>query len=133
MPAEPFISGQLRFRGISDSLAASHLEGSECCLIHVDNPLRAERTYVNPQVRVGYNSGAYTAVHPQGIPSSTWQIYKALWGNRLLRWSTSSWLKEWRTQRTVAKWSRRSKEDEAGVICLVNEMQVLTENGWAHV
>jgi hypothetical protein len=60
MPAEPFVSSPpLQFRGISDSLAASHLEGSECCFIHVDNPFSVKkRTYVNPQVRVGYNKEA---------------------------------------------------------------------------
>jgi hypothetical protein len=133
MPAEPFISGQLRFRGISDSLAKSHLEGSECCLIHVDNPLRTKGTYVNPQVRVGYNGGAYTAVHPHGIPPSFWGVYKALLGNRIRRWSTTLWIKEWGVRRTVAQWRRRTKEKEAGEICLINEMQVLAANGWAHV
>jgi hypothetical protein len=33
------IKAPLRFRGISDSLAKYHLEASECCLIHFDNPL----------------------------------------------------------------------------------------------
>jgi hypothetical protein len=37
MPARPFVSSpSLRFRGIPDSLAASYIEGSECCLIHTD-------------------------------------------------------------------------------------------------
>jgi hypothetical protein len=135
MPAEPFTKDALRFRGISDSLAASHLEGSECCLIHVDNPLRAKRTYVNPQVRVGYSGVAYNNVHPQKILLSSWEIYKALWENRLRRWTTSPWLKERKIRRKVAEWKRSSKkkEDEPGEICLINEMQVLAANGWAHV
>ncbi|EAQ87609.1 hypothetical protein CHGG_04228 [Chaetomium globosum CBS 148.51] len=54
----------LRFRGIPDSLAALHLEASECCLIHADNPgSRTRGVYVNPAVRVGYNRLAYDAVH----------------------------------------------------------------------
>jgi hypothetical protein len=134
MPAEPFLSGELRFRGISDTLAASHLEGSECCLVHTDNPLHERRVYVNPQVRVGYSGEAYNAVHPQSFLQSPWTIYKAIWTNRLLQWTTSPWLKEWRVQRRVLEWKRRGHGDhEAGEVCLVNEMQVVTDNGWAHV
>ncbi|KAH8688674.1 cryptococcal mannosyltransferase 1-domain-containing protein [Phaeosphaeriaceae sp. PMI808] len=135
MPAEPFVSKpSLRLRGISDSLATSHLEGSECCLIHIDNPLRVEkRTYVNPQVRVGYSAEAYDAVHSQFLLSS-WQILQALWENRIRRWVTSPWLKEWRVRRRVDKWrSMGENNEEAGEICLINEMQVLVENGWTHV
>ncbi|EMD58651.1 hypothetical protein GGP41_006101 [Bipolaris sorokiniana] len=136
MPAEPFVSEPpLRFRGIPDSLAMSHLEGSECCLIHIDNPLRAEKqTYVNPQVRVGYSAEAYDAVNPQRYMLSAWWILKALWENRIRRWVTSPSLKEWRVRRRVNKWRSVTKEnEEAGEICLINEMQVLIENGWAHV
>src|SRR5438270_8111059 len=36
--ADPFYRDPpLSFRGIPDSLAIHHLEGSECCLIHADN------------------------------------------------------------------------------------------------
>ncbi|KAF2134173.1 glycosyltransferase family 69 protein [Dothidotthia symphoricarpi CBS 119687] len=128
MPAEPFVSSPpLRFRGISDSLATSHLEGSECCLIHVDNPLRIEKqTYVNPQVRVGYNGKAYDGMHPQKVLLSSWQVFKALWENRIRRWITSPLLKEWSVRGRVG-------HEEDGKICLVDEMQVLRGNGWAHV
>lgn len=136
MPAEPFVSEtSLRFRGTSDSLAASHVEGSECCLIHIDNPLRAEkRTFLNPQVRVGYSAEAYDAAHSQTFLLSSWQILEALWENRIRRWVTSAWLKEWMVRRRVDRWRSISKEnEEPGEICLINEMQVLVENGWAHV
>jgi hypothetical protein len=135
MPAEPFVSGKLRFRGISDSLAASHLEGSECCLIHIDNPLHTlqKRTYVNPQVRVGYNGKAYDDVHPQVLLQSSWKMYKALWENRFRRWATSPWLKEWKVRSRVAAWRGKTGGREGGEVCLINEMQVLAENGWAHV
>jgi hypothetical protein len=136
MPAEPFVSNPtLRFRGIPDSLAASHLEGSECCLVHVDNPLRAKRrTCVNPLVRVGYSVEAYDAVHPQALLRSSWQICKALWENRIRRWITSPWLNEWEVQKRAEKWRKLSKlNKEAGDVCMVDEMQVLVENGWQHV
>lgn len=135
MPVGPFISDPpLGFRGIPDSLATLHLEGSECCLIHVDSSLHTEkRTYVNPQVRVGYTGDAYNAVHSQKVMLSCWRIFKGLWENRILRWVSSPWLREWRVRMRVARWSRASQEYEAGEICLINEMQVLADNGWAHV
>lgn len=89
---------------------------------------------MNPEVLVGYSGAAYDAVHPQRLLLSSWQIYKALWENRIRRWVTSPWLKEWSVRRRVSKWERKSKDHrEAGGICLINEMQVLAENGWAHV
>jgi hypothetical protein len=88
---------------------------------------------MNPQVRVGYTGEAYDAVHPQKLLLSSWQIYKALWENRLRRWTTTPRFKEWTVHKRVARWKRSSKQEEAGGICLINEMQVITENGWAHV
>ncbi|KAH7144270.1 cryptococcal mannosyltransferase 1-domain-containing protein [Dactylonectria estremocensis] len=43
IPAESFVGEQaIVFRGLDDTLAAQHLEGSECCLIHTDNPVSAK-------------------------------------------------------------------------------------------
>src|SRR5687768_15766471 len=111
MPAEPFISSPpLRFRGIPDSLASFHLEASECCLIHIDNPLRHQKQiYVNPHVLVGYSGEAYDAVHPQELLLSSWQVFKALWENRIRRWVTSPLLKEWGVKRRVKEWKAMSK------------------------
>jgi hypothetical protein len=105
------------------------------CLVHIDNPLRAKRrTYVNPLVRVGYSVEAYNAVHPQALLRSSWQICKALWDNRIRRWITSPWLNEWKVQKRAEKWRKLSKlNKEAGDVCMVDEMQVLVENGWQHV
>ncbi|KAF5671775.1 putative polysaccharide export (CAP59) [Fusarium heterosporum] len=136
MPTEPFISSsKLRFRGISDSLAEHHLEGCECCLIHADNPLSKTRgVYLNPRVRVGYNLHAYQAVHPeQGAWVSTWQIFSGLWINRIMRW-VSSPFDSWVVRRRVAAWEKEGMgRKEPGEFCLINEMQVLVERGWAHV
>jgi hypothetical protein len=83
---------------------------------------------------VGYSGEAYDAVHPQTLLLSSWQIFHALWENRIRRWVTSPYLKEWRVRRKVTEWRAMNKEhEEHGQICLVNEMQVLAENGWAHV
>lgn len=136
MSADPFISKPpLRFRGIADSLAHYHLEGSECCLIHADNPLSGSRgVYLNPNVRVGYNGPAYDAVNPINNWLSTWQAFWAIWENRLRRWTSTPVFKEWVVQRRVQRWKAgHERNQEPGEFCLINEMQVLIENGWAHV
>ncbi|PMD41764.1 glycosyltransferase family 69 protein [Hyaloscypha variabilis F] len=146
----------LKFRGIPDSLAKSHLEGSECCLIHADNPLTEEKgVWVNPNVRVAYNATTYAAVNHgvevkadvgdfvdgvKGGDGRPWpskgERFWGVWGNRVQRWT--GWVREWSEGRVVrkrvGKWARQEvgrKED--GVECLVNEMQVMFDNGWQHV
>ncbi|RCI15556.1 hypothetical protein L249_3495 [Ophiocordyceps polyrhachis-furcata BCC 54312] len=135
MPTEPFVSStRLRFRGIPDSLAAYHLEGSECCLIHADNPLsKSLGVYVNPRVRVGYNLAAYEATHRGAAWVSAWGVFRGLWSNRLRRW-TEFRLKDVLVNRRVKRWEAETAGNhELGRFCLVNEMQVLADNGWAHV
>lgn len=136
MSAVPFVSpNPLRFRAIPDSLALFHLEGSECCLIHADNPLSATKgVYLNPNVRVGYSGPAYNAVHPAHNWLSFWRILVALWENRLRCWTTTPIFKEWLVRSRVHRWKAQDKQNqEPGEFCLINEMQVLVENGWAHV
>ncbi|KAJ4271964.1 hypothetical protein NW762_000673 [Fusarium torreyae] len=136
MPTEPFTSSsKLRFRGVPDSLAEYHVEGSECCLIHADNPLSKTRgVYLNPRVRVGYNMPAYQAVHPaQGAWVSRRDIFFGLWANRISRWITFSF-DGWWVRRRVSKWEKGGMgRREPGEFCLINEMQILVENGWAHI
>ncbi|KAK2589812.1 hypothetical protein QQS21_012515 [Conoideocrella luteorostrata] len=135
MPAEPFVSStKLRFRGVPDSLATYHLEGSECCLIHADNPLsKTLGVYLNPRVRVGYNSAAYEATHPTGSWVSTWEIFTGIWRNRLKRW-TSVKFEGVVVRSRIGRWEKENEgQHEPGVFCLINEMQVLAHNGWAHV
>ncbi|KAH0373808.1 hypothetical protein KCU65_g112, partial [Aureobasidium melanogenum] len=138
MNAKPFYqTPRLAFRGVSDSLAKLHVEGSECCLIHTDNPLSREQgVWVNPNVRVGYNERAYREVNPEGL--GTWMsvtsIARGLWTNRFLRWSTSPWFKEREMRRRVEQWIGTHPDGyETGSSCLINEMQILTWYGWAHV
>ncbi|KAJ5145761.1 uncharacterized protein N7515_000325 [Penicillium bovifimosum] len=136
MPASPFIgSSPLRFRGIPDSLAEYHLEGSECCLIHADNPLSVQKgVYLNPLVRVGYNGPAYTAVHPMTRWLSAWRILRGLWVNRLRRLGVTTWLKEQVVRRRVERWRGLSPGNtERGELCIINEMQILHRYGWIHV
>ncbi|KAJ5947846.1 CAZyme family GT69 [Penicillium verhagenii] len=136
MPAAPFTaSPPLRFRGIPDSLASSHLEASECCLIHVDNPLsKQDGVFMNPLVRVGYSGPAYTAVNPTAKWLSARAILQGLWVNRLRRWTTTTWLKDKVVQYRMDRWSLLSPENrEPGKSCVINEMQVLHPWGWDHI
>jgi hypothetical protein len=143
MDATPFYkppSQPLRFRGTPDSLASHHLEGSECCLIHADNPLSASKgVWLNPNVRVGYNSRAYNIVNPKGERANAWvgtaSVLHGSWENRILRWFTTTF-GERTVRRRIEKWragGAQGERVEVGAACLVNEMQVLVANGWAHV
>lgn len=139
MPADPFVSStQLRFRAIPDSLAAYHLEGSECCLIHADNPLsKTLGVYLNPRVRVGYSLPAYEKTHPGGSWVSTWDIFWGIWFNRIggaFRGVIENSIIKRTVKNTVRRWERENMGNhEVGEFCIINEMQVLEHNGWAHI
>lgn len=139
MDAEPFYdrARPLGFRGVSDSLAEHHVEGSECCLIHADNSLSSRKgVWMNPGVRVGYSPEAYESVHPGASTQwiSSMEIALGLWENRMKRWFTTPMFKEWIVSRRVDSWKHSgSGRIENGKNCLINEMQVLISNGWAHV
>ncbi|QIW95614.1 hypothetical protein AMS68_001132 [Peltaster fructicola] len=138
MDAQPFYDARapLRFRGVDDSLAKLHVEGSECCLIHADNPLSSvSGVWLNPDVRVSYNSEADRVVNPEtGAWLSFNTIYWSLWRNRVLRWFTTPYFIDSIVAKRLKAWRGSSSDDiETGSVCLVNEMQVLVENGWAHV
>jgi hypothetical protein len=139
MPISPFLPTTdtmlpLRFRAIPDSLATNHVEASECCLIHADNLLSAQKgVFLNPNVKVGYNGSSYDAVHSSDAILSPLQIFRAVWKNRLLRWSTTTMFKERVVRSRVGKWVVETKGWERGGFCLVNEMQILYERGWKHM
>ena len=126
----------LQFRGVKDTLAGFHLEGSECCLIHYDNPISSQKgVWLNPNVRVGYSVEAYDLVHsPSGNWPSLLEAYRGHWWNRVSRWLTKDYMKLRTVHSRVATWQKTGEARfESGVQCLINEMQVLVENGWAHV
>ena len=146
LDAAPFYSPgpQSRFRGVDDTLAKDHVEGSECCLIHADNhALRAEKgVWLNPNVRVSYNQTTYGIVNPEdgGQWPGRWDMVRGVWKNREARWA--GWVRLWSEKgvmrRRVARWVRKGRavgeeREEKGLECLVNEMQVLFQNGWQHV
>lgn len=135
MPTAPFIENRLRFRAIADTLAAYHVEGSEWCLLHADNPLHdTEKVFINPRVRVGYSGKFYNWSHPRGAWLSLYQITTGIWFNRLERTFTSAWASHHAVRARVRSWLRMSEgNEERAPYCLVDEMQVLRRNGWAHV
>jgi hypothetical protein len=135
MPIEPFVaSPPLRFRGIPDSLASSHVEASECCLIHADNPLSTTKgVFLNPNVKVGYNGSSYDALHSPDTMLSLFQIFRSMWWNRFMRLTTTPLFKEQIVRMRLRKWIAETKSWERGDFCLVNEMQVLVETGWKHM
>ncbi|EXJ93027.1 hypothetical protein A1O3_01583 [Capronia epimyces CBS 606.96] len=141
MDAGPFYgstgmtTSSLQFRGIADSLAQTHLEASECCLIHQDNPISAIKgVWLNPNVRVGYNKPAYDLVNSATHRMSLLGYLRASWENRLRRWFTSDWLKKWVVRKRLQSWEHTGVDrSERGVDCLINEMQVLISNGWKHL
>jgi len=135
MPIEPFVaSSPLRFRGIPDSLATSHVEASECCLIHADNPLSETKgVFLNPNVKVGYNGPAFDAVNSPEAVMSPFDIWVAVWKNRVLRLFTNPIFKEHVVRQRLWKWSSETKQQESGDFCLINEMQILYAKGWKHM
>jgi hypothetical protein len=146
--AAPFYSKHpLRFRGVSDSLAKKHVEGSECCLIHADNPLSAIRgVWLNPNVRVGYGESAYHTVNPghsANWVSTTSKVF-GMWKNRWARlygaakrrsehWVIKKRILQWKSEVKDEEIIQREGEKDNAVNCLINEMQVLVKNGWAHI
>lgn len=136
MPTSAFTGTKgLQFRGVEDSLAEFHVEGSECCLIHADNPVsRTRGVFLNPNVRVGYNPEAYEKVHTPGSWLSLSEIYLGLWKNRLARRLTTPWFKESHVRNRVRNWEKQGEDrEEPGQFCLINEMQIIVHNGWKHL
>jgi len=133
--ASPFYHSTepLRFRSISDSLAQHHVEASECCLIHVDNPLsQSKGIWVNPNVRVAYSGSAYNMMKDITLGPTT--ILTRIWYNRLRRWFTTGLSKDWIVMPKFKDWqASHPASQESGAFCLLNEMQILTDKEWTHV
>ncbi len=142
--AAPFYANPpLRFRGIDDDLADLHLEGSECCLVHFDNPLSADEVrggvWLNPNVRVGYSVSVYRRVRKAFFPGP-WATVRGAWANRWQGWWAAGVqfnLERMMVLRRLAEWratpSGELPRQEAGADCLINEKQIMWQNGWKHL
>ncbi len=135
----------LRFRAIPDSLAQYHLEESECCLIHVENTLTPSKgVWINPHVRVTYTLDSFYLVHGHDWMTPSQQL-AGIWQNRLARWSSlPRFLRRWAVTARMRRWEAENTafrcwaSSSTGPCvetskCVINEMQVLREDGWAHV
>lgn len=157
MDSTPFYAKKpLVFRGVTDSLAVSHVEGSESCLVHADAAVVAPEAagkgvWMNPNVRVAYSTAAYAVVSKKDWLSPA-QIAVGSWENRIRRWTTTVWVKERVIRRRLNAWMRQTQHRprkqeyqdfqdagdeeepriEPGWFCLVNEMQLVAKNGWWH-
>jgi hypothetical protein len=136
-----------RFRALPDSLAARHLEASECCLVHADAPA-GHGVWLNPAVRVAYSQDVYRAVNPAGWPSPAHRIW-GVWAARLTLAALTRWSEEYTVRTRTASWradlgaqaDRLGAEDglesvdslESAEFCIVDEMQVLEGAGWRHL
>lgn len=129
-----FYESGLLFRGVPDSLAGRHVEGSECCIIHAHNQLAEKGVWMNPQVRVGYSAAAYYSMNGPSPWVSFSHLIRGSWGNWIRRWSTTIWFKKHIVRWRLAGWHKENP-DKTGPASdsLVNEVRVLTANGWAHV
>ena len=137
--AAPFQNSHypLRFRAIPDSLAQYHVEASECCLIHYDNPLTPLKgNWINPKVRVGYSMEAYRAVSAdnRGGVDDNWPTpYERRW----------AWVQRWtwwwdnpirllKLKYRIWAWQKRDPEiSEKSLPCIADLAMVLKPNGWA--
>lgn len=144
--AAPFYGPDpLRFRAVPDSLADLHLEASECCLVHADNPMSGQPdrgVWLNPNVRVGYSASAYKSVqgkHGATFPGLFGTVAGA-WANRWLGWrgKLQQHLEMNTVLRRVKQWQEATprgepQRTEPGFACLVNEKQIMWMNGWKHL
>ncbi|KAI0160377.1 glycosyltransferase family 69 protein [Xylariaceae sp. FL1272] len=139
--SDPFYADPpLKFRGIDDSLADLHVEGSECCLVHADNYLSVNKgVWLNPNVRVGYTVDAYSKIRRNRFPGPLWTIIGA-WTNRIVSGRAAiqaqletrviaKRLEQWRSETPAGERARY----EPGAVCLINEMQIMWANGWKHL
>lgn len=149
MDSAPFYTGigeaetGLKYRGIEDSLAELHVEGSECCLIWADMEAAGDvkaGIWVNPAVRVGYVKKAYEDTHFGASKDFvTGLIYvKGMWRNRSLRWFGGGMKQPKAVKKRVSQWKKEGKttgenRNEIGEMCLIDEMHVLIWNGWKHL
>ncbi|KAH6896399.1 cryptococcal mannosyltransferase 1-domain-containing protein, partial [Coprinopsis sp. MPI-PUGE-AT-0042] len=133
--AKPFVSrtNPLRFRGVDDTLAQHHVEASECCLIHADNPeSKRKGVWVNPHVRVAYHEDAYLLM--RNWPTLKDKVTGA-WFNFRNDFSGMPYPKEWITN-AVKNWLEEDatrEGSEPGLFCLEDQMQILTAQSWQTV
>jgi hypothetical protein len=144
-------SRPLRFRAIPGSLSIQngYLEGSEACLINADMQAhwsdvltgtnvryKSADVFVNPLVRVSYTTVAHNA------QNSISQLFRErIFGHfvalafDIRDWWVRSRLNAHAAERRakIHEWEETTGEKEVGEYCLIDQMQLLTPWGWAHI
>lgn len=120
----------LEFRALDDRLAGSHIEASETCLLHADNPVSPKRVWMNPLVRVASSVRNYSTLKA-AFPSWSTAVTGS-WVNRLSRvtsqFSLGSAQGDIRSR--VQEWSHKVPKGnperyEPGVSCLRDDVQIV--------
>ena len=131
----------LQFRAIASSLSLQdgYLEGSEACLIHADMQRyfpAHHKTFLNPLVRVSYTPSAFES------QNSILQMFleRIIGPLVAIAYDVRDWCLRSRIQgyfaarrEKVREWERATGKEEVGDYCLIDQMQLLTPWGWAHV
>ncbi|KAH6888372.1 cryptococcal mannosyltransferase 1-domain-containing protein [Coprinopsis sp. MPI-PUGE-AT-0042] len=116
-----------------DAKPFHHVEASECCLIHADNPeSKRKGVWVNPHVRVAYHEDAYLLM--RNWPTLKDKVTGA-WFNFRNDFSGMPYPKEWITN-AVKNWLEEDatrEGSEPGLFCLEDQMQILTAQSWQTV
>lgn len=132
LDAAPFYEG-LAFRAVDDRLADQHIEASERCLLHADNPLSASRgVFLNTGVRTT-RWGSIGQGHFPGWLSAV----MGTWVSRINRWSEEervaqqqdvvlSGVRAWAAERGEQGQDRK----EAATACLAEGLRVVRPRGW---
>jgi hypothetical protein len=152
--AAPFYADPpLRFRAVPDDLAQRHVDASERCLVHADNPMSTSHgVWLNPRARVARGKYAravrYTSWSSDGAAAAVAGRYPGwagallgVWVHRFARWTgveQSIMSGEAVVRSRVRDWSVENPELEghdvnAGMPCLMDNMQVLRKEGWADI
>ena len=99
-------------------------------------PTLPGQTYLNPLIRVAYTNSAYRA------QNSVVQIYMERVVGHFVAWAYD--IRDWCVQGRLAtraaerrkkinEWTRMTGMEEVGEHCLIDQLQLLTPWGWAHV
>jgi hypothetical protein len=99
-------------------------------------PYQSTDVFVNPLVRVSYTTAAHNAQNSisQLVMERVLGRFVALVFD-VRDWWVRSRLARYTEERNakIREWEKNGGEGEVGMYCLIDEMQLLTPWGWAHI
>ena len=113
-------------------LSQYHVEASECCIKHYNNPLfSCHGVWINFAVRVVYSAAAYNAVSGSENRPTKAELRWGVWWSRWF-WCFRDPESLLKTRYRTRQWRKHNLEiEEPGVACVSDLAMVLTENRWA--